>query len=152
MRGSGPMELFYHRKIFSRIRNATPFHLIVPSEAILWAGPYLSDLACHLEDKDGHVMVPEMDGSFLEISGKPLTPLDREPPPHPEGSDTRNQVGAASERLIKLQDIAGYQEVQDQIRELIIWREKHRWLLRPASRSSGVLFFGPPGCGKSRWA
>jgi SpoVK/Ycf46/Vps4 family AAA+-type ATPase len=25
-------------------------------------------------------------------------------------------------------------------------------MLRPTSRSSGVLFFGPPGCGKSRWA
>ena len=25
-------------------------------------------------------------------------------------------------------------------------------MLRPTSRSSGMLFFGPPGCGKSRWA
>jgi SpoVK/Ycf46/Vps4 family AAA+-type ATPase len=35
---------------------------------------------------------------------------------------------------------------------LIIWPEKHRRALRRPSRSSGILFFGPPGCGKSRLA
>ena len=48
-----------------------------------------------------------------------------------------------------MEDVAGYQAVKKQIRDLIIWPEKNLRLLRPASRSAGVLFFGPPGCGKS---
>ena len=72
MRGSGPMESFYHRKIFSRVKQDTRFFLIVPSEAILWAGPYLADLAHHLSETDGRVMIPSTDGTFLEIAGKPL--------------------------------------------------------------------------------
>jgi len=35
---------------------------------------------------------------------------------------------------------------------LIIWPEKNRPRNRSQSRSSGILFFGPPGCGKSRLA
>ncbi len=152
MRGSGPMELFYHKKIFSRLRDDNPFRLIVPNEAILWAGPFLSDLAHHLCAKNAHVLIPSTDRSFLEIRGKQLAPLPQVLLPPEERSATGVQGEAVSERLIRLQDVAGYQVVQDQIRELITWPEKHRWLLRPASRSSGVLFFGPPGCGKSRWA
>ena len=79
MRCSGPMESFYHKKTFSRVRSGTPFRLIVPNEAILWAGPYLSDLAHHLREKNGYVMVPSTDGSFLEIASKPLTPVPIEP-------------------------------------------------------------------------
>jgi hypothetical protein len=48
MRGTGPMESFYHRRIFSRVKKDASFFLIVPTDAILWAGPYLSDLAYHL--------------------------------------------------------------------------------------------------------
>ena len=53
MRGSGPMESFYHKKIFSRVKKGTRFWLIVPNEAILWAGPHLSDLAHRLGEKNG---------------------------------------------------------------------------------------------------
>ena len=53
IRGSGPIESFYHKKIFSRVNKETRFSLIVPAEAILWAGPYLSDLAHHLGAKNG---------------------------------------------------------------------------------------------------
>ena len=146
------MESFYHRKIFCRVKNGTPFFLIVPSEAILWAGPYLSDLAHHLSESSGRVMVPSADGAFLEISGKQLVAHQIERPSPLERVDPRNAETTVSELPIRLDDVAGYEEVKRRIDELIIWPEKHGKVLRPASRSSGILFFGPPGCGKSRWA
>jgi hypothetical protein len=152
MRGSGPMESFYHRKIFSRVKKDASFFLIVPTDAILWAGPYLSDLAYHLSEKNGRVLVPSVDSAFLEIVGKPLVahPIER---PHPlERVDPGSSEATATERPIRLEDVAGYATVRCRIDQLIIWPEKHRKMLRPTSRSSGVLFFGPPGCGKSRWA
>jgi hypothetical protein len=152
MKGSGPMESFYHRKIFSRAKKENRFFLIVPTEAILWAGPYLSDIAHHLKEKDGCVMVPSADGSFLELSPNPLLPLSIEPRKSDDRIDPGDSTMIVSERPIKLQDVAGYEKVRSWIDDGIIWTEKHRKVLRPASRSSGVLFFGPPGCGKSRWA
>jgi hypothetical protein len=151
MRGSGPAELFYQKKVFSRVKAGVPFHLVVPNEAVLWAGTYLSDLAYHLAGKDGHVMVPSADGSFLEIAGDPLPPVAELLLPEETG-DVAGTAVTASAAPIRLQDVAGYDEVKHQIDEFIIWPEKRRSVLRPASRSSGVLFFGPPGCGKSRWA
>ena len=152
MKGSGPMESFYHKKIFSRVKKDTRFSLIVPTEAILWAGPYLSDLAHHLTKKSGSVLVPSSDGGFLDIGGKPLVahPLDELRPN--ERVEPGNAVPTASEGPIRLENVAGYVNVRCRIDELIIWPEKNRKRLRPASRTSGVLFFGPPGCGKSRWA
>ena len=152
MRCSGPMESFYHKKIFSRVKKDTRFSLIIPPEAILWAGPYLSDLAHHLSEKNGSVMVPSSDGGFLELGGKPLVahPLEELRPD--ETVEPGHAVPLASESSIRLEDVAGYADVRCRIDELIIWPEKNRKRLRPASRSSGVLFFGPPGCGKSRWA
>jgi ATPase family associated with various cellular activities (AAA) len=152
MKGSGPMESFYHRKIFSRAKKENRFFLIVPTEAILWAGPYLSDIAHHLKEKDGCVMVPSADGSFLELFPNPLLPLSIEPRKSDDRIDPGDSTMIVSERQIKLQDVAGYEKVRSWIDDGIIWTEKHRKVLRPASRSSGVLFFGPPGCGKSRWA
>jgi AAA+ superfamily predicted ATPase len=152
MRGSGPMESFYHKKTLSRARSGNPFRLIVPNTAILWAGPYLSDLAYHLRAKNGLVIIPSAGGAFLELAGKPLEAVATEPMPseatrEPADSDTR-----VSEVSIRLRDVAGYAEVGRLIDQLIIWPEKNRLFLRSTSRSSGVLFFGPPGCGKSRWA
>ena len=152
MRGSGPMESFYHKKIFSRVKKDTRFFLIVPTEAILWAGPYVSDLSHHLKEKNGCVMIPSAEGAFLEIVGKPLDahPIER---PNPlERVEPENSETAVLEGPIRLKDVAGYEEVRSRIDELIIWPEKHGIVLGPTSRSSGVLFFGPPGCGKSRWA
>jgi SpoVK/Ycf46/Vps4 family AAA+-type ATPase len=152
MRGSGPMESFYHKKIFSRVKKETRFFLIVPTEAILWAGPFLSDLAHHLREKNGCVRFPSADGAFLEIDGKPLVahPIDAlrtVPSIEPISSEP-----IASESLVRLRDVAGYQKVRSFIDDEIIWPEKHGKVLRATSRSSGLLFFGPPGCGKSRWA
>ena len=56
------------------------------------------------------------------------------------------------ETPLRLKDIAGYKEIRERVEELIIWPEKHQWALRRPSRSSGILFFGPPGFGKSRLA
>jgi DNA polymerase III delta prime subunit len=152
MRGSGPMESFYHRKIFARLKKGMRFFLIVPGEAILWAGPYLSDLAHHLGENNGRVMVPSTDGAFLEIGGKQLVAHRIERSSPLERVDTASAETAVFEGPIRLEDVAGYEEVKRRIDELIIWPEKHGKVLRPASRSSGILFFGPPGCGKSRWA
>ena len=66
--------------------------------------------------------------------------------------DTDDTVPAPAESPVRLHDVAGYQDVRRLIDELIIWPEKHRQVFRPTSRSSGILFFGPPGCGKSLWA
>lgn len=152
MRGSGPMESFYHRKIFSRAKKDNRFFLIVPTEAILWAGPYLSDIAHHLKEKNGCVMVPSADGSLLELFPNPLLPLSIEPRKSDDRIDPGDSTMIVSERPIKLLDVVGYEKVRSWIDDGIIWTEKHRKVLRPTSRSSGVLFFGPPGCGKSRWA
>jgi hypothetical protein len=43
--GSGPIEAFYHQKVFSRLKRAdSPMWLVVPNAAVLWAGPYLADI------------------------------------------------------------------------------------------------------------
>jgi AAA+ superfamily predicted ATPase len=152
MRGSGPMESFYHRKIFSRVRKDGRFSLIVPNEAILWAGPYLSDLAHHLSEKNGFVMVPSAHGDFLEIVGRPLVAFPIDSVPLLGTVEVESKGKLIPEASITLKDVAGYQTVRRKIDEIIIWPERHGKLLRPVSRSSGVLFFGPPGCGKSRWA
>ncbi len=152
--GSGPMEAFYHKKILSRSRatDGTPFCLVVPSDAVLWAGPYLADLAQHLGD-DGHVMTPSLDGGFLEIVGRTLEPSSGQLFQGPVETASPGELSAAAAEMPpKLGDIAGYLDIRKQVNELIIWPERHRARLRGLSRSSGILFFGPPGCGKTRWA
>ena len=153
LNGSGPMESFYQRKIFSRIQAAPtkPFWLVVPNDALLWAGPYLADLASHMGE-EGHVILPAADGKVIEVEGKPLAAqtIDEFDPTPRSRNDIKDSVPAES--AITLKDVAGYSEARKQIEKLIIWSERHRALLQGTSKSSGILFFGPPGCGKSRWA
>ena len=153
MSGSGPMESFYHRKVLSRTNNSTgkPLWLCVPNETILWAGPLLADLAHHMAD-GGRIVVPSADGKLLEVAGRELTrvsPEEFDRTPVSRGGATES---ALVEAPMTLGDVAGYGEVRKQVDELIIWPERHRLLLRGSSKSSGILFFGPPGCGKTRWA
>jgi hypothetical protein len=151
--GSGPMESFYHKKIFSKTRAAgkRPFWLVVPNDAILWAGPYLADLAHHLGD-GGHVMTPSLDGGFLEIAGRPLAASGMSPILPEDTAGLPEPAAAVAEPQLHLRDVAGYADIKRQIEDAIIWPERHRARLRGISRSSGILFFGPPGCGKTRWA
>jgi ATPase family associated with various cellular activities (AAA) len=151
MNGSGPMESFYHKKTIGRVRKGKPFRLIVPNNAILWAGPYLADLAVHLGAENG-VFVPSANGSLLRIAAKPLAHSIVEPMAPQNSRESEDTVATPSESPIRLEDVAGYEDVRRLIDELIIWPEKHRQVFRPTSRSSGILFFGPPGCGKSLWA
>jgi ATPase family associated with various cellular activities (AAA) len=151
MIGSGPMESFYHKKTVGRVRSGKPFWLIVPNSAFLWAGPYLSDLALHLGAENG-VFVPSADGSLVRIAAKPLPYTSVEPMVSENVTETEDAVPKSSESPVQLQDVAGYEDVRRLINELIIWPEKNRNVFRPTSRSSGILFFGPPGCGKSLWA
>ena len=154
MAGSGAMEAFYHQKVFARLkRDGIHSWLVVPNEAVLWAGPYLADLAYHL-GSGGSVLIPSAGGAYLKLQGRPLSRLEIEVPWDDlrgmsaiSGGETREE-----EASLRLKDVAGYKEIRERVEELIIWPEKHRRALRRPSRSSGILFFGPPGCGKSRLA
>ena len=160
MLGSGPMECFYHQKVFSRVIASDSFlWLVVPNEAILWAGPYLADLAHHLNSrKRGRVVVPGSGDAYFEIQGRALdtTSINIEVPwdelsrkasvLEPDGTAETVKVP------LRMNDIAGYRAIRERVDELIIWPERHRRSIRKPSRSSGILFFGPPGCGKSRLA
>ncbi len=151
--GSGPMESFYHKKILSRAGSGRdlPFWLVVPNDAVLWAGPHLADMAHHLGEK-AHVIIPSTDGNFLEIGGRALASAGISAIPPEEATASPEPTTAEAEARIRLSDVAGYPDIRQQINELIVWPERHRARLRGVSRSSGILFFGPPGCGKTRWA
>jgi hypothetical protein len=153
LNGSGPMEAFYHQKVFSRLTHAdSPLWLIVPNEAVLWAGPFLTDIAHHMGDR-GHVLIPGLGDSYMELQGRPLV-AEQEGEIPPRADLTRSPVGVATkeaaETPLRLSDVAGYAGIRERVEELIIRPERHRRLIRRTSRSSGILFFGPPGCGKSR--
>lgn len=158
MLSSGPIEWFYHRKVFSRIQPvAKPLWLVLPNDSLLWAGPYMADLAHYLGKRGGHVLVPAANNEgFVEIEGKALEPeqvdveVQFDQLVHSVGFGKRETP--LPEAAIRLSDVAGYGNVRDLIVKDIIWPEKHRRFLVPSSRSSGILFFGPPGCGKSRLA
>lgn len=155
--GSGPIEAFYQQKVFARLqKDGSPLSLVVPSEAFLWAGPYLADLAYHLSDQ-GKVLLPGMDNTFLQLKPRALRELIATPEipwenMRPMRLDRAN-AGAAAETdaQIKLKEIAGYDEIKRLVDDLILWPEKNRRFIN-VSRTSGILFFGPPGCGKSRLA
>jgi hypothetical protein len=157
-RGSGPMEAFYHQKVFSRLKDEdTPFWLVVPNEAVLWAGPLLADLAHHLGVR-GHVIVPGAGDTYIQLQGRPLgsqeisieVPWDELTLASAANPELR--VDGSWDEPLRLRDVAGYADIREHVEELIIWPEKHRRAFRGPSRSSGILFFGPPSCGKSRLA
>ncbi|MEO2036763.1 MAG: ATP-binding protein [Planctomycetaceae bacterium] len=157
MFGSGPIEAFYHQKVFSRLTTKDSYlWLVVPNEAILWAGPYLADVAHHLASR-GRVAVPGSGDAYFEIQGRALqaSSIDIDVPWDEIGPEPRvvgPHPAETVEAPLRLSDIAGYSEIRRRVDDLIIWPEKHRSLIRKPSRSSGILFFGPPGCGKSRLA
>jgi MoxR-like ATPase len=152
--GSGPMEAFYHQKVFSRLRRKEYFSLVVPSEALLWAGPFLADIAHHLGE-DGRVLLPAAAGACLQLEPRALTVSDSqvsEPEEEARRDSLIDKEPKAAEPALRLADIAGYKTVKERIERSILWPERHRGLVRGLSRASGILFFGPPGCGKSRLA
>lgn len=152
--GSGPMESFLHQKVFSRLRNGTRFSLVVPNDALIWAGPFLADAAHHLGER-GRVLMCRSDGGFFSLKGRALTQNSLE-----LESIEASALGElplvgnprAAEVQVRLDELAGYASVRERIRRTVLWPEAHRRFLKGASRSSGVLLFGPPGCGKSRIA
>ncbi|MGE6759807.1 AAA family ATPase [Corallococcus interemptor] len=148
--GSGPMETFYHRKIFSRRKAGESFSLVVPGEALLWAGPFLADIAHHLGD-EGAVLIPAAGTAFARLEPRPLTENASEvkDPQEARRESTIEPVERDVDRLPGLADVAGYTAVKQRIQRDIIWPERRGALLRNVSRASGILFFGPPGCGKS---
>ena len=110
MSGSGPMETFYQRKIFARIQASAGenFWLLVPNETILWAGPFLADLAHHMGD-EGSVILPSADGQVLKIEKRPLMAqsievFDPTPTSRSDSIDTeREEHGDHPERHGRLQ-------------------------------------------------
>ncbi|HVG57969.1 MAG TPA: AAA family ATPase, partial [Hyalangium sp.] len=152
--GSGPVEAFYHQKVFSRLKEGTVFNLVVPADALLWAGPFLADIAHHLGAR-GRVLLPAAGGVYAQIAPRALSASDAEVrmPESVARVDVRLEHGEKpAERPVTLEDIAGYDSARRAINEKIIWVEKHHHLTRALSRTTGILFFGPPGCGKSRLA
>jgi hypothetical protein len=76
MVGSGPMETFYHQKVFTRVaEDRAPLWLVVPNDSVLWAGPYLGDLAHHL-GASGSVLIPGLGAAYLKVHGRPLGAQD----------------------------------------------------------------------------
>jgi hypothetical protein len=71
---------------------------------------------------------------------------------HRKRVEARRVAEEQLEKPPQLKDVAGYADVKDRVEELIIWPDKHSRAIRRPSRTSGILFFGPPGCGKSRLA
>ncbi|MFP2961252.1 AAA family ATPase [Myxococcus sp. 1LA] len=152
LRGSGPMEDFIQRKVFARLRDKH-FTLVVPNEALLWAGPYLTDVAFHLEEQ-GRVMIPGAEQVWMQLEGVqwPESASEVESPEVAAEDFLSSPGRSPSVETLRLNDIVGYAELRQRIEAQVIWPERHSRWLRGISRSPGILFFGPPGCGKSRMA
>ncbi|ATB48403.1 ATPase AAA [Corallococcus macrosporus DSM 14697] len=152
LRGSGPMEDFIHQKVFARLRDKR-FTLVVPNDALLWAGPYLADVAFHLGEK-GRVLIPGAEQVWMQLEGVQLPESATEvESPEVATEDFLAAPGRTpSVESLKLNDVVGYAELRKRIEAQVIWPERHSRWLRGISRSPGILFFGPPGCGKSRMA
>jgi SpoVK/Ycf46/Vps4 family AAA+-type ATPase len=151
--GSGPMEVFSQQKVFSRLKDEH-FSLVVPSEALLWAGPFLADIAHHLGTQ-GQVLLPASSGRFAVLQPASLEDITSEVEDPKEAARSSSAIESEEKVVeipLKLADIAGYTSVVKTIRERILWVEEYRKQVVGLSRASGILFFGPPGCGKSRLA
>jgi energy-coupling factor transporter ATP-binding protein EcfA2 len=159
-RGSGPAEVFYQNKVFSRISaDGDPFWLVVPSESILWFGPYLADIAAGLAKgggrpgSEGHVLIAGSAGGFLQLQGRTLTStFESEVPWEQLNRDLISPKAQNAEPRLKLADVKLDLAIHGAVQELVIWPETIGRKFNRQSRSSGILFFGPPGCGKSRLA
>ena len=152
--GSGPMEGFCHRKVFSRVKAKGRLSVVVPNDALLWAGPFLADIA-HCLGNRGRVLVPADDGGFLVLGGAALAPQDvaTEALETAVATDLEpRKERPKSNSTLKLGDVAGYPELHRRLQQTVLWPEKYLMLLPGLSRSPGILLFGPPGCGKSRVA
>jgi energy-coupling factor transporter ATP-binding protein EcfA2 len=150
MSASGPLEAFLHQKVFSRVQKNRLLNVLVPNDALLWAGPFLSDAAHHL-GASGQILISHANG-FSRIAGRLLSRIEFK---NLESSTSGISALAdiqQSERRTTLDDIAGYRGLKDKIRDEILWPEKNRRLLKGLSKASGILLFGPPGCGKTRFA
>lgn len=115
MSGSGPMESFYHRKIFSRIQATPgkPFWLVVPNAAVLWAGPFLADLAFRTAEK-GRVVMPSADGQLLSIERRQLVAPSVEtfdPTPISKSETPDSELTQAAITLNDLADMASVNEL-----------------------------------------
>jgi SpoVK/Ycf46/Vps4 family AAA+-type ATPase len=159
MLSSGPLEHFIHRKILTRPVGKQAFHLIVPAEALLWAGPFLTEMAYRLGSRGGVFMpctVTSDDGvtkpDLVALDGAMLSKYPLEiGDPADESIAIEEPTRDVGDRL-RLSAVAGYHYVHMILEEEVIWPRKHPALARPASRSGAVLMFGPPGCGKSHVA
>lgn len=153
---SGPIEEFCARKVYSRLNHDEPFHLVVPGDAIVWAGPYLADIAARLGDR-GRVMVPVVHEGK---DGEPIVGLaalqGRAIAGRVQFSDstegTSHEETKTVERRLTLDDIAGYDAIRRLIEDEVIWARRNPRFSRGAVGAPGILFYGPPGCGKSRVA
>lgn len=156
---SGPLEHFAHRKVYSRLQKER-FHLVVPSTAILWAGPFLADIAARLGDR-GEVLVPiaaerdvsaedeeqaivfallgaqSLSGQLIELAEPTVRSSGEEP---------------GDRRQLTLADLAGYEKLRECVKEEVLWARERPQLRDALSRAGALLLFGPPGCGKSRLA
>lgn len=152
--GSGPIEVFLHQKVFSRIGDL-PLMLVLPNDALLWVAPWLLDAAHRLGNR-GQLLCPAASSSLVAIEGQPF-PADVSPIDDPDVRITADlpsdhTLAEAKAQPVRLVDVRGYPTVKVRIEEQIVWPERNAKMLRGISRSPGILLFGPPGCGKSRWA
>lgn len=161
MNGSGPIEDFYHRKVFSRVDKAKEsFYLVVPSDSVLWCGAYLADIAHRLGDS-GKVLIPrarevaaeddeQIAVELVAIEGSPLERYSvRISDPREGGAAAEPKPSSSEGRTITLDDIAGYEDIKKIVRDDVVYVRRHPVLSRTYNGSGGMLFFGPPGCGKS---
>ncbi len=148
MIGSGPFESFINQKVFSRIKKNDKFFLVIPNECLLWASPFLADLSVQLGE-NGSVVFPRLEGGLCKISPKNLEigEIGLDESEIIRGIQAPEKSGSVQVPFT-LSNVAGYSHAKNIIEE-VLFLEKHKGFNGLISRSSGVLFFGPPGCGKS---
>jgi len=159
MQGSGPIESFCARKVYRRATKNDAFYLVVPGDSLLWAGPYLADIAARLGENGG-VRIPmvldtndESTFDLVQLEGRALEgAADIEDPAVAGTADPTEPAKSELESPLMMKDIAGYDEIHRTVQEDVIWPRRNHRLMRGCSRTAGILFYGPPGCGKSRLA